>query len=208
MHRKIALAVLLMVIGSACGARTPGTAVERAGDRRPDTAISPVETPVVSTTDADPTSVPTSSMSQAPAVEVQTEPLDDETAPPADGSRVREPSPTGTTTTESIEDEDPVGLELAAEPTCVRTGEEVTVTVTTEPEMAVGMVVSYSDHQDHGQMGRFIADQNGIVLWRFIVGPDVPSGRALVAGVASTPNGERGNGAETTFEVADTLGCA
>lgn len=99
-----------------------------------------------------------------------------------------------------------VRIELSA--TCVKPGDLLIVTLRTPPKAGLGMVIGYSDHQAHGALLTGESDANGVYVWRVLVEPTVPEGKATVLVTSTGPNwsSEGGGTGDAPFEVSRS-GC-
>lgn len=99
-------------------------------------------------------------------------------------------------------------LKMAAEPRCTRPGGVVSVTVTGPPNALLVMIVGYADGQSHGSKLITTTDPTGRFVWKLVVPPTVPEGRAAVMGQTSGAN-QQGHGPNgwVTFTVAGAEGC-
>lgn len=201
MRRWIALVVVsaLALLAAGCGSRVDHEPRSTAAAWADDGQAAPVEA-------ADDADVRREDPSPEAAVAAPVEPSE---AAPQPAPAVEEPAPAGLQDGEFARG--PRESELvtvAVEPACVRPGDAVSATITTDPGMHLTLVVSYADGNPHGQFAFAEAGADGSYVWRWVVTPTVPPGEAL-AYVAATrqDNGQRDWATDTFTVVAPTEDC-
>lgn len=98
---------------------------------------------------------------------------------------------------------------IALSAACVRPGDLLTVTITGPPSAGVAAVIGFSDGQSHGATIFGETDPTGRYVWRVLIEPTVPAGKARALASVTGPNrsSEGGGSADKPFQVADLSGC-
>jgi hypothetical protein len=96
-------------------------------------------------------------------------------------------------------------LHVEVKPSCARRGSSLAVRITTVANAALGLAIGYSDNQPHGAMQISDADGAGSFVWKVLVAPDSPEGRASV--LVSSSNGKESAAQQIVFAVAGAKGC-
>lgn len=95
-------------------------------------------------------------------------------------------------------------LEVVLDAACYEPGSAALVTITSEPDAALGMAVAFSDARPYGlyQLGR--TDPQGTFRWAFTIPPEAPTGEGHVLVSAGSADGERAASGATPFQVDDS----
>lgn len=95
----------------------------------------------------------------------------------------------------------PLDLAVDMSTDCWQRGQEVVITITTEPQAALAMLIAYEDARTYGQQRLGTTDAEGRFIWRVIPATDAPDGEGNFLVSASSSDGRRGNSDSRTFEL-------
>jgi hypothetical protein len=98
----------------------------------------------------------------------------------------------------------PLPLDVQAPP-CVRAGSDMPVTLTTEPDVDIAMIVQFSDRRSSdGAQALGTTDANGRYSTRLVIPPTAPLGEAKLYVAAGA--GRRGATREHVFQIVSATG--
>lgn len=114
------------------------------------------------------------------------------------------------TTTTTMPTETPSTLpggyvyEVTVTPSCVRVGEELTITFKLKPGGSAVLIAVYGDGETHETRHSALADENGMVVWKWTA-PNAP-GDATVVTQAYDPENNRNGRTDVPFRVVEASG--
>lgn len=98
----------------------------------------------------------------------------------------------------------PVALQVDA-PSCAKLGSSMRVTVTSEPDVDVAMIIGYSDDKAYESQSLGTTGPEGRLVLEIAISPEAPAGSAELLTVAGAPDGRR-NHVERNLRIVNTTG--
>lgn len=98
----------------------------------------------------------------------------------------------------------PVALQVDA-PSCAKLGSTMRVTVTSEPDVDVAMIIGYSDDKAYESQNLGTTGPEGRLVLEIAVSPEAPPGDAELLTVAGAPDGRR-NHVERNLRIVNNTG--